>query len=320
MSLPTVYDERFAGHVDPGGHPERPERLRSVEEALRRADLWSRLDVQPAVIAADEALVRVHGEDYLAFLQNEIAGRAGFLNADTYYVAPSVELAARAAGGTLALSRAVLDGATSQGLALVRPPGHHAEARRGKGFCLLNNVAVAAAEARSRGARVAIVDFDVHHGDGTQQLFWADPKLLFISIHRYGPGVYPGTGAASERGGAGAEGATVNLPLPSGADQRCFLEAFDGVIGPTLARFAPELLLVSAGFDAHIDDPLCDTSLDDEGYDEICARLCEWADVRCGGRLIVALEGGYDRGALSRGVVALVRRMLGRRRPRAEDS
>lgn len=319
MPLPTVYDERFAGHVDPGGHPERPERLRAVMRALRAAALWSELTVQPALRAEDEALLRVHGQDYLSFLRAEIAGRQGFLNADTYYAAPSVELAERAAGGVLALARAILAGQASRGLALVRPPGHHAEARRGKGFCLLNNVAVAAAEARSRGARVVVVDFDVHHGDGTQQLFWDDPELLFISIHRHGPGIYPGTGAASERGGAGAEGATVNVPMPAGADRRRYLEVFDQLVGPTLARFAPELLLVSAGFDAHADDPLSDAALDDEGYDEICARLCEWGDVRCEGRMLVTLEGGYDAAALGRGVTSLVRRMLGRARPRVEE-
>jgi acetoin utilization deacetylase AcuC-like enzyme len=320
MSLPTVYDERFAGHVDPGGHPERPERLEAVVRALERAGLWSELHVRPGGHAPAEALSRVHAQDYLSFLRSDIAGRDGFLNADTYYAAGSVEAAQRAAGGMWALTCAILDGEQQRGLGLVRPPGHHAEARRGKGFCLLNSVAVAAAEARSRGARVALVDFDVHHGDGTQQLFWDDPELLFISLHRHGPGVYPGTGAESERGGERALGATVNIPMPAGADRRLYLEAFDEAVGPALARFAPDLLIVSAGFDAHEADPLCDAALDDEGYDAICARICEWADVRCSGRLVAALEGGYHLGALGQGVVALATRMLGRPRARAERS
>lgn len=311
MSPRVVHDERFVDHAAPGGHPECPERLETIVRALRAAGLWQRLEQTCPTAAPRQALERIHHPAYLDFLVEQVAGQRGFLNADTFYAPASVELATLAAGAALQLVEAALDDRIDRGLALVRPPGHHAEARRGKGFCLLGNVAVAAAAARARGARVAVVDFDVHHGDGTQQAFWEDPDLLFISTHRFGPGVYPGTGSRAEQGGGAGVGSTVNLPFGPGAGNADYLAAFDQVVGPKLAAFGADLLLVSAGFDAHREDPLADATVDDAGFDGISLRLVDWAAAHASGRLVVVLEGGYALPALGRGVVALVRRMLG---------
>ncbi|MCK5799850.1 MAG: histone deacetylase [Deltaproteobacteria bacterium] len=314
MSLRVAYDERSSEHEAPFGHPESFARVDVSVRALREEGFGDTLVAYSTggfFKGGEGELTRVHDPAYLAFLREDLAGRRGFLNADTFYAPGSVEIAWRSAGLGIAITRDVLAGEVERGLALVRPPGHHAERRRGKGFCLLNNVALAAAEARARGARVAVVDFDVHHGDGTQQAFWEDPDLLFVSLHRLGPRIYPGTGGIEERGGGAGEGMTANFPLAAGADRAVYVEIFDHHVGPRLQSFAPDLIFVSAGFDAHVADPISDTALDDTGYDEIIARLCEWSDRWCAGRMVVFLEGGYVLRALSRGVVTLIRRMLG---------
>ena len=204
----------------------------------------------------------------------------------------------------------MLRGEQGAGLALVRPPGHHAERDRAMGFCLLDNVAIAAAAARDQGARVAIVDFDVHHGNGTQHAFEEDPRVLFISSHCYDGLFYPGTGSAAEVGRGAGEGTTLNLPLPPGDGDAELLEAMDEQGLPALRRFAPDLLLVSAGFDAHQDDPLAPLQVSDAGFEQLLDRLFSWAGELCGGRWVAVLEGGYDLPALSRGVVALATRLL----------
>ncbi len=251
----------------------------------------------------------MHDAAYLSLLAS-LHGEQGHLDADTYHGPRSVEAALRAAGGCVALARRLHAGELERGLALVRPPGHHAERDRAMGFCLVNSIAVAAAALRDAGARVAIVDFDVHHGNGTQQAFEADGRVLFISLHRYGGLFYPGTGSAGETGVGEGIGATLNVPLWAGSGTPEYLEAFDTRVGPALERFAPELLLVSAGFDAHLSDPLGGMVVDDEGVEAMIARLATWAARSCRGRWLAVLEGGYDLGAVSRGAVALARAML----------
>lgn len=311
-SVGLVYDPIFLEHVLPG-HPERPERLRACLDALHAAGLRDRFTPVAAEPADEEDLARVHDPGYLARLA-ALHGCRGFLDADTYHAPATVEAALRAAGGCAALARGLAAGELSGGLALVRPPGHHAERDRAMGFCLINNIAVAASALRAGGRRVAIVDFDVHHGNGTQQAFEADGDALFVSLHRYGGLFYPGTGAASEVGVGGGVGATLNVPLPAGAGTPEYMEALTAIVEPAIDRFAPELILVSAGFDAHLADPLGGMVVDDEGFEAMIARIASWAARHCEGRWLAVLEGGYDLEAVSRGAVTLARALLDERR------
>jgi acetoin utilization deacetylase AcuC-like enzyme len=317
-----VYDPIFLEHAHPG-HPERPERLLACVEALRAAGLWDAFEPVAAPAATEEELARIHSPEYLRALlaargrsesgssrRGRRCGKTGFLDADTYLAPASVDAALRAAGGCRALVHAVVAGRHRCGLALVRPPGHHAERDRGMGFCLLGNAAFAAAAARDAGERVAIVDIDVHHGNGTQHMFERDPRVLFVSLHRWDGLFYPGSGAATEVGVGEGRGATLNVPLTEGAGAAEYLAALDAEVAPALQRFRPGLLLVSAGFDAHERDPLGGMALDDAGYEAIVARLAGWARELCGGRWVAVLEGGYDLQALGHGIVALARSMV----------
>src|SRR5215470_9472159 len=236
----VVIDELFLGHVPQGLHPERPERLAAVARALAENGLRDRAKLGPARAAAADDLTRVHELSYLADLERLVPGRTGWLDEDTYFSPGSWKAALAAAGGAADLARAVVDGKLDRGLAVVRPPGHHATPGRAMGFCLLNNVAVAAAAARAAGlARVAIIDWDVHHGNGTQDIFWTDPNVLFVSSHQYP--FYPGTGASIEVGGGEGAGKTVNLPLPEGCGDAEYMAAFLEVVLPVLDRKSTRL-------------------------------------------------------------------------------
>jgi acetoin utilization deacetylase AcuC-like enzyme len=309
-----AYDPIFVEHDAPPGHPERPERLAVSVEALVELRLWDHLTQVECRLATRDELTKVHEEAYLDLLDREARGRSGYLDSDTFFSPQSVEAALRAAGGTIALTGEVMAGELSGGVALARPPGHHAGPRRGAGFCILNNLAIAAAVARDSGARVAIVDLDVHHGNGTQEIFYADPRVLFISLHRYGGSFYPGSGAASERGQGEGIGATLNIPLASGAGNGEYLATFAEQVIPTLDGFRPDLLMVSAGFDAHWRDPLGGMRVDDTGFAAMIGQLADRAAVLCDGRWVAVLEGGYDLQAQAQGVVTLVRALLGEAR------
>jgi len=306
-----VSDPVFLDHQSPEGHPERPGRLESCTEALAVAGLTDRFVEVPARPITEEEARRVHAGEYLESLQR-CRGESGYLDPDTFYSPGSHEAATRAAGGGIDLVRQVLEGELGAGLALVRPPGHHAVYAGAMGFCLINNMAAAAAEARARDMRVAIVDFDAHHGNGTQDIFYADGEVLFISVHRQGYGFFPGTGALRETGRGAGEGATRNFPLPGGAGTAQYLEVFKDGVEPTLGAFSPDLLLVSAGFDAHRRDPLCGMQVDDTGFGDMVLRLADRAHALCGGRWVAFLEGGYDLQGLSRGVVSLAGALLER--------
>ncbi len=307
--LGYVLDEIFAGHRAPPGHPERGARAEAVRDALAKAGLRERGRSLAPRPATDEELARVHTGAYLDDLTRTIPGHTGWLDPDTYY-APGSWAAARAAAGSVAdLVVRVMAGELGAGLAVVRPPGHHAEAGRGMGFCLLNNVAVAARAARAAGAaRVAILDWDVHHGNGTQQIFWDDPTVLYLSVHQFP--FYPGTGAPDEIGGPAARGATVNVGLPAGSTDRDYLAAFDHLLCPALERFAPDVLLISAGFDAHHADPLAGMRVTRMGFAGMAGRMRAAADRLCEGRWVVALEGGYDLGGLAEGATASLAALL----------
>jgi acetoin utilization deacetylase AcuC-like enzyme len=234
------------------------------------------------------------------------------LGADTYIMPGSWEAARMAAGAAATAVEAVLTGQVSNAFALIRPPGHHATPSQPMGFCLLNNIAIAARHALDALGveRVAIVDFDVHHGNGTQDCFYDDGRVLFCSTHA--SPLYPGTGAADDLGIEDGYGATLNLPLPYETGDVGFQLIYDQVVLPALRRFAPQLILVSAGYDAHWDDPLGPLSLSIDGYAALTQRLVALADEFCGGKIVLVLEGGYSRMALAGGVVASLRVLLGR--------
>jgi acetoin utilization deacetylase AcuC-like enzyme len=238
-----------------------------------------------------------------------LRGEAGYIDADTYLGPESVAVAELAAGGTVALVDAILDGPVKRGLALVRPPGHHARPAQAMGFCLLNNVAIAAAHARSRGlSRIAIVDWDVHHGNGTQEAFYEDPHVLYVSTHQFP--FYPGTGEVRETGEGEGKGFTINLPMTAGGGDGVYRGAFERVILPALEEYRPELILISAGFDASARDPLAEMALSADGFGWMARSLRQVADKSADGRIAMVLEGGYDLVALEAGLLAATRGII----------
>ena len=291
-----VHSERFVEHQTPPGHPERPERAEVLDVIANRWRVRGAEIVAPREATSGE-LARVHDERYLQFVA-ATSGRAVKLDPDTYTSPESHEIALLAAGAAVEAVERVMDGRHRAAVALVRPPGHHAERDRAMGCCLSNNVAVAAAHARTLGAaRVAIVDYDVHHGNGTQHIFEDDPNVLYVSTHEYP--YYPGTGAATEIGCGAGCGFTVNLPLEAGAVSEDYRQAFASVIVPVLRQFNPDLVLVSAGFDAHEDDPLAGMRLTAGAFAAMTADLRAVADQCCQGRIVAVTEGGYDLQALA---------------------
>jgi acetoin utilization deacetylase AcuC-like enzyme len=304
MKVGLCTDKRFLLHCPPGEHPERPERLIAIEDAFRRTGLVDRIAKVSARRATREELERVHTPTYLDSLMAILGeDRRGWLDPDTYYSPGSLEAALLGAGAAVELAEQVRNGTLDAGLLLARPPGHHATRHQAMGFCLLNQAATAAAALRNRGARVAIFDWDLHHGNGTEAIFYEDPHVLYCSMHEWPQ--YPGTGAEADIGHGRGVGATVNVPLPSGTDGATYLSAFRTRIAPALSTFSPEVLVVSAGFDAHREDPLGGLALSDETYGLLTEEL-----YRIQPRLVFILEGGYHLGALARSTVQVVEVLL----------
>ncbi len=301
MQTAYCYDELYLQHTYPG-HPESAGRLQAIMARLEQSGLLARLAIIPARPAAEDEIARVHTRSYIEQVRRVAERGGGHLDPDTYVVSRSYDAALMAAGGLLAVTRAVLDGRARNGFALVRPPGHHALAGRGMGFCLFNNVAVAACDALTRPEveRVMIVDFDVHHGNGTQDSFEATPDVLFISTHQYPH--YPGTGRVDEIGRGDGTGTVVNVPLPAGVGDQGYAQVFQQIIWPLARRYDPQLVLVSAGFDAHWSDPLAMMQLSLDGYAHLARELVRMADELCDGRVVFTLEGGYDTTVLSHAV------------------
>jgi acetoin utilization deacetylase AcuC-like enzyme len=286
-----------AGHRAEG-HPERPERVTAILDAIAASGVG--LTSEPAPPVPDEVLHRVHDPRYVAMLDRAAAAGGGYLDADTYITPDSMVAARTAAGAVVEGVDRVLDGRAQHAVAVVRPPGHHAEPARAMGFCLLNNVAIGVMAARGKNIRrIAVLDFDVHHGNGTQHSFENDAEVFYASTHRYP--FYPGTGSAGERG---AHDNVVNVPLPVGSGDRAVLGAWEKKIGPALAAFRPEFLLVSAGFDAHRDDPLGGLAVTTEGYRALAGLINGWAIEYSQGRTVWVLEGGYNLRALADSVLA----------------
>ncbi|MFO0738082.1 MAG: histone deacetylase [Labilithrix sp.] len=299
-------DPRFFQHRSAAYHPERPERLDAAQAAIERAR-GSGLTFAPVAprAATSEELARVHSPKFLEWM-NTLRGEEGYIDADTYLAPQSIAVAELAAGGTVALVDALLDGPVKRGIALVRPPGHHARPDQAMGFCLFNNVGIAAAHARARGlSRVAIIDWDVHHGNGTQEMFYGDPNVLYVSTHQFP--FYPGTGAVLETGEGDGKGFTVNVPLTAGGGDAIYRGAFERVILPTLEQYRPELVIISAGFDASARDPLAEMALSADAFGWMGRALRRVADASAGGKVLLALEGGYDLVALESGLLAATR-------------
>ncbi len=305
-TLAVVDDPSFDEHRPPFEHPERPERLMAARRAVDQVAGSATLLGIPARLASDDELARIHTPAYIEAL-GQLAGKSGFVDEDTYVAPASVAAARRAAGGAVELVDALLDEKATRGVALLRPPGHHARPGGAMGFCLLNNVAVAAAHARARGAaRVLIVDFDVHHGNGTQEVFYAEPSIAFVSIHQ--APFYPGTGDVNEVGTGDGRGLSVNVPLSAGADDAVYQAAFSRIVAPVASEFAPSLVLLSAGFDAHERDPLAEMRLTDAAYAEMLRALGAALPART--PIAMLLEGGYDLAALEASLAAALRAML----------
>jgi acetoin utilization deacetylase AcuC-like enzyme len=293
-----------------GAHPERPERLdaarKAVDVCVARGMSFKRL---PPRDATEQELARAHTTRYLESLASA-SGRAMQLDPDTFVSPGSIPAARRAAGGTISMVEHILDGPTSRGLALVRPPGHHATPDGAMGFCLLNNVALGAHAALARGIeRIAIVDWDVHHGNGTQEMFWTDPRVLFVSVHQYP--LYPGTGSPLEIGADDGLGFTANVALSHGAGDVAYEMAFRRIALPILEEFRPELVLVSAGFDAHARDALAAMRLTDRGYGWMARALAAVAGRHAKDRIGLVLEGGYDLNALEGSLEATIDGLTG---------
>ncbi len=309
MATALISHPDCLGHVNPPGHPERVERLEAILEALA-APRFSPLVRVSAPLAEEAQIARAHPPAHLSSLEAKLP-QAGFaaIDADTFLSPGTLVAARRAAGAQVRAVDMVMSGEVRNAFCAVRPPGHHAESMTAMGFCFLGNVVIGARHALEAHAlqRVAIVDFDVHHGNGTQDLVWDDVRILFASTHQMP--LYPGTGAPSERG---AHGQIVNVPLPPGAGGAEFRAAMAGRVLPAVEAHAPEFVLISAGFDAHRHDPLANLELTEDDFAWATGELCALADRLCDGRIVSTLEGGYDLSALAASVAAHVEVLMER--------
>lgn len=312
MSTILVYAPALA-HTKPY-HPESHHRLSPILQNLEQFGLLPdliQLEPKPASLAQ---LLRVHTAELVEHIQYVSFLGGGLLDhGDTYATSRSYDLAKTAVGGCCQAVDKIMTGEARNGIALVRPPGHHAESDRASGFCLLNNVAAAARQAQEvHGAkRVAIIDFDVHHGNGTQEIFFLDDSVLFISTHLYAPFFYPGGGRSNEMGAGHGLGYTLNVPLPSRVGDEGYCRIMKDLVLPKIAAFQPDIILVSAGFDAHWQDPLAQGGLSLTGYARICRYLVKLANDLCAGRILFVLEGGYELRVLTLGIVNNVQALLG---------
>ncbi len=311
MSTGYVYDPIFLKHTQ-RGHPESARRLEAIIAELTDTGLLDQLHRVPSRPATSEELERVHTKTYIEQVRKLSASGGGYLDPDTYVNRYTYDAALVAAGSLIALTQAVIAGTVRNGFAIVRPPGHHALSFHGMGFCIFNNIVLAARAALDGEGlrRVAIVDFDVHHGNATQAQTEADPRILFISTHQYPH--YPGTGRLDEIGQGEGRGTVINLPLQRGVGDHGFAQLYRDIVTPALRRFRPDLILVSAGYDAHWDDPLAGLGLSLKGYAHLAQTLISLADALCDGRIVFTLEGGYQLPVLRRGVANAIRAMLGR--------
>ena len=298
-----VYHPDYLLHAPPFEHPESPERLIAIHEHLKGVGLLDTLVPVTPDYPNDGEILRVHDPDYLRSL--ELACRRGDLtldSEDTYLNKNSYSIALLSAAGAMAGADAVATGKVDRAFCALRPPGHHAGRAVGMGFCLLNNAAITARylQAKHGVSKVMIIDWDVHHGNGTQNIFWEDPSVFYFSIHENPAFLYPGTGRRWETGKGAGEGMTLNAPMAPGAGNDEYRLAFEQMLAPAVDRFRPEVFVLSTGFDAHRDDPLADIELTEEGYQTLSGLIVDLANRSCGGKIISLLEGGYERESLMR--------------------
>ena len=310
MEIGYVYDPVYLKH-DTGQHVENAKRLEAIISHLEQTGLRQQLTLVEPRAASVEELSLVHQSEYIPRIQDVAQRGGGWLDADTVMSPGSYEVALYAAGGVIRAAEVVMDGDVASAFALVRPPGHHATSRRAMGFCLFNNIAIAAqhALARYKLDRILIVDFDVHHGNGTQEAFYDIPQVMYISTHEYP--FYPGTGSVEETGSGTATGATINVPLPAGCGDSEYLQVFEQVIVPAAKRFQPQLILVSAGYDLHWADGIALMQVSVTGFAQMVSIIKGLADELCRGRLVFSLEGGYNLTALATSVKATFDMLLG---------
>lgn len=306
-----VFDPLFLQHTQ-ATHPERALRLVQIMEKLKSSGLNETVSRVPSRDAELNEIRLNHEDAYIERVKQSSLSGSGNLDPDTYFNSYTFDAAIRAAGSLITLTSAVVDLTLTNGFALLRPPGHHAMAGFSMGFCLFNNIAIAAKAARKSGVgRIAIVDFDVHHGNGTQASFESDPSVLFLSSHQYPH--WPGTGRSDETGLGAGQGSNVNIPFSAGAGDVCFQTVYSELVFPIIRRFDPDLMLVSAGYDAHWADPLAGLSVTCAGHAWISEQLVQLAEEVCSGKIVFCLEGGYHTTALSAGVANSIRALLKRK-------
>ncbi|UCF99625.1 MAG: histone deacetylase [Spirochaetaceae bacterium] len=318
-TVAIVRDPIYLKHSNGPMHPEGPERLVTIDRMLSEFPLKAQLGDVPPRDATFEELAWIHEEAYIRRIESTKYSRFTVLDPDTSATSDSYAAAIRAAGGMMEATEAVLSGRFPAAFAFVRPPGHHAEAGQAKGFCLFNNIAIAAAYALRRHdlKRVLIVDWDVHHGNGTMHSFYDTKEVLYFSAHQYPH--YPGTGRIDEIGWNQGQGYTINIPLYGGQGDQDYLYIFREILVPVAREYAPELILVSAGFDTHRNDPLAGMAMTSGAYGRLTGILRELTEECCPGRLALALEGGYDHNALTEGVAAVLRNLIDDRTRERDD-
>lgn len=303
---------QFQDHDTGPGHPERPERLRTVESRLTQVGLLDRCQLGSFEPVSLDLVQRIHSSSMLMEAQNLAASGGGFLDGDTPICPRSFPIALAAAGTAVAAVDSVLTGLDSRAFCLIRPPGHHATPNRSMGFCLFNNIALAAEQARWKHGltRILIVDWDVHHGNGTQDIFYSNPEVFFHSIHRFGDGFYPGTGSREETGTGKGLGSTINTAIRMGTTRKEYRDAFRNDLERAAERVKPQLILISAGFDADLRDPIGSLGLDTEDFTELTRMVLDVAEVHCQGRVVSCLEGGYNLAALAEGVETHLKQLV----------
>lgn len=296
-----------------GEHPECPARLKAILGRLHKSGLTAQCHEEEFTPLSEVAVAAVHERRVIETAKHLAKNGGGYIDADTVVSPHSFAVALAAAGACVSAVDAVLAGRGRNALCLVRPPGHHATAERSMGFCLFNNIALAAQHARTAHGlnRVLIVDWDVHHGNGTQDIFFADPSVYFMSIHRYGHGFYPGTGAANETGTGAGLGATLNVPVRYGTKRTDYRAIYEQALEKAADAIKPELILISAGFDAHVRDPIGSLDLETEDFAHLSKFIIDVARTHCKGRIVSCLEGGYNLDALAEGVQAHLEELLG---------
>jgi acetoin utilization deacetylase AcuC-like enzyme len=312
MAVGYVYDPIYLKH-DTGGHVENAQRLEAIISYLEQTGLKSQLTLIKPRPASIEEIALVHQKQYIKEIEETAQRGGGWLDPDTVMSPDSYQVALYAAGGLIRAVEAVMAGEIASAFALVRPPGHHATSRYAKGFCLFNNIAIATEYALAeykKLERVLIIDFDVHHGNGTQETFYDNPQVMYISTHEYP--FYPGTGSLEETGTGAAEGTTINIPLPAGCGDREYLKVFEQIIVPAAKRFNPQFILVSAGYDGYWADPLAMMEVSVSGFARMAEIIKGLADELCNGRLVFTLEGGYNLDALAASVKATFDVLLGK--------